>query len=160
MVLGAGVEPDGTLSDPSLRRAVYGITLARQGLAPLLVLLGGAPRDGGPPEASVRAALAQKLGLPPATILTETEAHTTREEAARLGQRLPPLGVRRILLVTGTLHMARARGVFERAGFAVLPAPVEERSLQATQPEDRLKLVRGLAAELLGVAYYLAAGYL
>lgn len=159
VVLSAGIEPDGMLSDASLRRTVHGITLARQGLAPLLVL-SGSGRDGGPTEAAVRAALAHDLGLPRERILTETGAHTTREEAARLSMALRPRGIRRILLVTGALHTARARLVFERAGFTVFPAPVEDWSHWVAYPEGRLELMRGILAEVFGTVYYRAAGYL
>lgn len=161
VVLGAGIRPDGTLSDPSLRRAVEGIALQRQGLAPLLVLAGPERRQApGLTEAGVRAGLAQDLGVPPELIATEVTARTTREEAARIGALLQAQGVRRILLVTGALHMPRARGVFERAGLEVLEAPVQQRSVDAATPESRLELLGGILGELLARLYYRAAGHL
>lgn len=159
VVLAGGLQPDGLLSDLSLRRALQGIVLHREGLAPLLVLLGEA-RGQGPAEARVRAELARQLGLSPQVILTEAGARTTREEAARIRALLRPLGVRRILLVTDSQHMARAQALFERAGFEVLPAPADDFSSAAVAPEERLRLVRRIAQEFVARLYYRIAGYL
>src|SRR4030095_3796986 len=49
--------------------------------------------------------------------------NTTREEAIRVQALLQPKGVRTILLVTNAGHLARARPLFERVGFAVHPVP-------------------------------------
>jgi uncharacterized SAM-binding protein YcdF (DUF218 family) len=144
----------------SLRAALEGIALHRKGLAPLLVF-SGAPTDERPDEAALRAELARELGIPAAAVLTESRARTTREEAARMKALLEPRGVRKIFLVAQSHHMARAGGVFERAGFEVLPAPVYELSLTGvSDPEGRLRLTRWVVEELLARLYYRAAGYL
>lgn len=158
VVLGGGITPDGTLSNPSLRRALHGITLYRQGLAPLLVFLGPA-RAQGPAEAEVRGDLARTLGISPEVILTETEAWTTREEAIRVGALLRPRGVRSILLVTDSQHLRRAQPLFTRAGFAVHPAPADDFSTHVRGPEGRLQLTRRVLQELLARLYYRIAGY-
>jgi uncharacterized SAM-binding protein YcdF (DUF218 family) len=159
VVLGGGFGPEGRLDAPSWRRLVHGILLYRQELAPLLVLSGGTPRVG-PSEPEVRARLAREIGVPPAAILPVGGANTTREEALRVGSELRPRGVRSILLVSGPLHLVRARPVFERAGFAVRPAPVEDVSLRPQKPGERLALTRILAQEIVGWLYYRLAGYL
>ena len=57
--------------------------------------------------------------------------------------------------------MARARGVFERAGFEVLPVPADDMVLVlSAKPEDRLHLSRWIAQEFLARVYYTVAGYL
>lgn len=159
VVLGAGAWPDGVLSDSSVRRALHGMLLYRKGLAPLLVFLGPGSDDG-PAEAEIRARLARELGIPPTAILAEAGVWTTREEALRMGAVLPAKGVRKILLVTEAHHMARARTFFERAGFEVLAAPVQEISSDADSPEGRLKLMRRMLQEFLAYTYNWAAGYL
>jgi uncharacterized SAM-binding protein YcdF (DUF218 family) len=58
-------------------------------------------------------------------MLLEGSSTTTTENAADTARLLLPRGVRRILLVTSALHMRRARGLFERAGFEVVPAPTD-----------------------------------
>ncbi|MFQ5847107.1 MAG: YdcF family protein [Candidatus Methylomirabilales bacterium] len=159
VVLGGGVRRDGTLSNSSLRRTLHGIVLHRAGLAPLLVFLGPA-RDEGQAEAEIRAELARKLGIAPGVILTESSVRTTREEAARTRALLQGRGVRTILLVADAHHMARARSVFERAGFEVRAAPTDELSSRASTPEGRFRLMRGVLEECLAWLYYRIAGYL
>jgi len=70
---------------------------------------------------------------------------------------LEPKGIRSILLVTGALHMGRARSLFERAGFEVIPAPLPDASCESVGPEARLGLTIGLAQEYLARAYNRAA---
>ena len=159
VVLAAAVDADGTLSSDSLARAVRGIALYREGRAPLLVL-SGTSGDEGPSEALVRAKLAQAMGVPSEAILTETSALTTREEAARISAMLRARNVRRVLLVTDSQHMRRARALFERAGLQVFPAAADARSGSATSPGARLRIARDLLGEWLALGYYRAAGYL
>jgi uncharacterized SAM-binding protein YcdF (DUF218 family) len=156
VVLGSGVMPEGELSDNSLRRTVHGIRLFRQGLAPLLVLLG--PEYHGAVEADVRARYAADLGVPAEALIVEHGGHSTREEArlvhARLGRDRPAA----IILVTGLHHMPRARRVFEREGMVVAAAPVLEESLRPEGPHARLALALAVAQEAVARAYYRVAG--
>jgi uncharacterized SAM-binding protein YcdF (DUF218 family) len=158
VVLGGGLEADGVLSSSSLRRAIHGILLFQQGLAPLLAFSGptyGHHRQ----EAEIRAEMAQLLGVSPSAIVTETTARTTREEAMRMATLLQPMGIDTILLITSYEHMARSRLLFESVGFTVQPAPVDELSY-ADKPEARLRLMRRVAQEWLARTYYRVAGYL
>ena len=159
VVLGASVEPDGTLSSESLFRAVRAIALFREGRAATVVFSGGSNR-GGPTEADVRAALGRSMGVPAEAILTESRALTTREEVVRIGETLRARKVRTILLVTDSQHMRRARALFERAGVRVFPAAADARSGVATSTEDRLRLMREVLGEWLALGYYRVAGYL
>jgi uncharacterized SAM-binding protein YcdF (DUF218 family) len=158
VVLGAGVD-EGVLGDDSLRRTVGGVALFRRGLAPLIVMLGPG-RRGEPSEAEVRARVVADMGVPAAAVIADPRGHTTREEALVCWEVLAPRGARRILLVTGAQHMPRATGLFRRAGFVVVPGPVDELPARATRPEGRLKLSRGLLRELVAWVYNRAAGYL
>jgi uncharacterized SAM-binding protein YcdF (DUF218 family) len=158
VVLGAGVD-NGVLSDSSLRRTFGGVVLFRRGLAPLLVMLG--PSDGlKPSEAEVRARLAEGLGVPATALIADARGRTTREEARVCWEDLAPRGIRRILLVTGSEHMPRAAALFRRAGFEVVPAPIDEEPGETTRPQARLNLARDLLRELLAQAYNRVAGYL
>lgn len=157
VVLGAGVSTTGTLSDSSLRRAIRGIELERQGLAPVLILLG--PKAGPRGEAEIRGQLARTLGVPAERLRLVTGGKTTREEAARTRETLGP-AARRVLLVTGSIHMTRARVLYERAGFTVLPAPVDDTAGGGVSPEARLALSLRLGEELLARLYHQLAGYI
>jgi uncharacterized SAM-binding protein YcdF (DUF218 family) len=159
VVLGGGMEGDGVLSNSSLRRAIHGIVLFQRGFAPLLALSGPPKRRSGRKEAEVRAEMAHLFGVSPSAIVTESTALTTRDEAARMAALLQPMGIYKILLVTSHAHMSRSQQLFENAGFAVQPAPVEDLS-DARRPEARMRLMRNLAQEFLARTYYRVAGYL
>ena len=152
VVLGSTMTREGMLGASSLRRALHGILLYRRGLAPWLVLLG--PRDaGGHSQAATRAALAEQSGIPSEAILTGEEMFTTREEAEGVRRLLAPKGARKVLLVTGGLHMRRARWLFERAGFEVIPAPLPDASCESISPGARIGLTLSLLQEWLARAY-------
>ena len=153
VVLGrGGADSDGVLTNRSLRRLMHGIELYRERLAPLLVLSGTGE------ETAARVVLAEGLGVPAAVIMQTSSVHTTREEAERIGELLLPKGRRRILLVSDPIDMPRARAVMERAGFTVLPAPTA--ATGPSLPEGRLALLRDIATELGGLAYYRITGRL
>jgi uncharacterized SAM-binding protein YcdF (DUF218 family) len=158
VVLGGGFRR-GALGDRSLQRLVHGIRLERRGLAPLLVLTGEAPAAG-PSEPEVRAELARSFGVPPAAVVALPGANTTREEAVRARAELGPRGVRTILLVSGSIHLTRARATFEREGFRVLPAPADTLYGVGSVAAERLAEMRALLRELAALTYYRLAGYL
>ena len=62
---------------------------------------------------------------PPGALLLEEHSSNTAENASMTQALLQPRGVRRVLLVTSALHMARARAHFEAVGFEVIPAPTD-----------------------------------
>jgi uncharacterized SAM-binding protein YcdF (DUF218 family) len=159
VVLGAGIGADGVLGDHSLRRALHGILLHRRGLAPLVIFLGPAHREG-PVEAEVRAQLARELGVPADAILALPPGRTTRDEARVVRDVLVPRGLRTVLLVTGGPHMPRARALFERSGLTVVAAPDDEVTGAAERPEDRIALARYLLQEAVARLYHRVAGYL
>lgn len=154
VVLGAGVNPDGSLNPASFVRLVHGIVLYRAGWAPTLVVT-GTPR-----ETAARARLASALGVPPAAIVADTIAHTTREEAQRVAAALKPRGARTVLVVTNTRHLVRAARLFENQGFVVNAAAADLSAESATQPEVRLELARSLVQEMFARAYYRLTGAL
>lgn len=155
VVLGAGANGD-YLGERSLRRAVHGLRLCHRGLAPVIVMHGPL-HEFWPPESEIRAALARDLAVR-AEVLALTGGRTTQEEAAESWHRLAPQGRTRILLVTGAHHMWRARALFEREGFEVLPAPVDEAAPAAARPELRLAMARSLLQEGLARVVYRLLG--
>ncbi len=73
---------------------------------------------------------------------------------------LRPRGLRSILLVSGQLHLVRARRAFERAGFEVHAAPALEIPLDAETAAGRMAVARLLAQEVGGWLYYRLQGYM
>ncbi len=154
VVLGAGVNPDGSLNPASLVRLIHGVVLYRTGWAPVMVV------SGTPAEAQTRARLAYALGVPPAAIVGEISSHTTRDEAQRIGALLRARGVKTILLVTNTRHLLRATRLFQNQGLVVSAVPADLSSESSTQPEVRLELLRSITQEMVARLYYRLTGAL
>ena len=161
VVLGAGMSPEGELSLPSLKRAVRGIELYKLGYSPILFLLGPARFEGYPSEAEVRRRLARTMGLDPGDIMTEENGLNTRDEARLSRERLLPLGIETILLVTEGQHLIRAVRLFENEGFLhVYPAPADDYSTNPPGPGGRIALMKRILEEQAARIYYRLAGYL
>lgn len=118
-------------------RLWYAVRLYRAGKAPLIVLSGGTVHTGEGPEAQAMQQFVADMGVPAGVVLLENRSTNTTENAAETARLLRSRGIRRILLVTSALHMRRAQGLFERAGFDVVPAPTDfEVSHRALGPRD------------------------
>ena len=102
-------------------RVVLGVELARKFKVPL-VLCGG---NGEPFTTTVRdaepmAAAAYAMGLPSKQALVENESRNTLENARAVRKLLKK---DRIILATSAYYMRRAKAMFTRQGFTVIPAP-------------------------------------
>jgi uncharacterized SAM-binding protein YcdF (DUF218 family) len=110
-------------------RLLYAARLFRAGKAPLVLFAGGAfPFLTVPTpisEAQASAQLLKEWGVSEQAILLEDQSRNTRENAVNSFPILQRRGVSRILLVTSAFHMPRASAVFRKAGFQVIPAPVD-----------------------------------
>lgn len=161
VVLAAGLMHGGSLEDESMRRTIAGIELYKQGLAPILVLSGRAnPEEPNMTEAQQRSILAQRMGIAAEAIFKEETANTTREEAVRISRLLMHRGLRKIVLVTESLHLRRAKLAFENTGLEVFPAPSDDYPVGMTGPQDRLWLASRIIKESAALAYYRLAGYI
>lgn len=76
LVLGNPSRPDGTPAPEQRERVLEGIREYRRGVAPRLVMSGGAAHNGWV-EAETMARFAQQQGVPPADILIESQARDT-----------------------------------------------------------------------------------
>jgi uncharacterized SAM-binding protein YcdF (DUF218 family) len=111
VVAGCRVRPDGAPSEALRHRTERAVELWRAGRAPLVVFTGGVGANP-PSEAEAAAAYARTLGLPAAAERLEDRSTSTEENAAFAAARYPDL--RRVLVVTDTYHVVRARRVFAR----------------------------------------------
>ena len=160
VVLGGGIRADGSLSLTSLVRVIRGLVLYGDAAAPTIVFSGAEDVGTTTTVAEAATEMARHLGVPGTAVLAEGRGRTTREEADVLTPVMRSKGIRRILLVSGGLHLRRAVPLFERRGFVVLPAPADAVSPSTQVPEERLALLKILAEEFAAGAYYRLAGYL
>jgi uncharacterized SAM-binding protein YcdF (DUF218 family)/lysophospholipase L1-like esterase len=149
VVLGGGIIGDCVLNLNSVRRAVRGARLFKEGRAPVLVLTGGMA-GGACPVADGMHDLIRELGVPSEHILVERQSRSTWENAVMTAPLLRTRNLQRILLVTDRLHMRRASGVFARQGFIVEPSavPVYEGHL------DNVSMLSAGIREAAALAYY------
>ena len=132
VVLGGGVVPlapeygNAQPGGYTAARLRYGVTLAKASGLPLAFSggMGWAASDGQTvSEADVAGRVAQQdYGV--ALRWNEASSRDTAENARLLAPLLQRGGVQRIALVTDAWHMPRSVAAFERAGFAVTPAPM------------------------------------
>ena len=121
--------------------------LARRYPHARIVLSGGIGHlltEGSRPEAFWAARLLERLGVDPARITLEETSRNTIENAVNSRRIANPKPGETWLLVTSASHMPRAVACFEKAGFPVLPYPVDYRARRA----DLLQPAESVAAGL------------
>ncbi len=147
----------------ALARLRYAAHLQRRTALPVLVSGGigaGADRNAGTALGdAMAAALREDFGVPVRWI--EGRSRDTSENAAYSAAMLRAAGVKRILLVTDAMHMARARAAFQRAGLDVVDAPTIFFSRHAFfSPSSWVPSAEGMRRswyaiyELIGLAWY------
>ncbi len=104
------------------------------------------------------------LGLDPARVVFEDRSRNTYENAVFSHARAQPQPGQTWVLITSAFHMPRAVGAFRRAGWTIIPYPVDynfEPDPPATWPMDflgGLSLLRHAMHEWTGLAAYWATG--
>ena len=115
VVLGGGKLPIDDWSRTTTR-AGTGLTLWREGLAPLLLVSGS-------DQAGQLAEGYGVSGVPAADLRVEDHSTNTHENARNSARILRANGSSEILLVTSAIHMRRAAAAFRHEGVTVLPVP-------------------------------------
>lgn len=136
ILLGGAVEAtesvarDQIVANDSAERVLDTIRLAhRYPSARILISGGGGTVFGtGTAEAPVIAKFLTSVGISKERLLIEDRSRTTDENAVFSMEMVKPREGERWLLVTSAWHMPRAVGVFEKAGFPVVPYPVDYRT--------------------------------
>ncbi|MBF0107531.1 MAG: YdcF family protein [Deltaproteobacteria bacterium] len=110
-----------TLSGSPMERVKYGAYLFDKTGLPILVS-GGDPLNTGVREGDVMKSVMEEALMTPVTWV-ENRSRDTYENAAFSYDILAKEGKTKIYLVTHGWHMPRAKDIFERFGFKVIPAP-------------------------------------
>lgn len=137
IILGGSQDPDASIHlgqpvlNQSAERLVVGRALARRFPDARIVISGGSGALAGSDTSEARAGALtlESLGLNPDRILIEERSRNTHENAMFTRDLVAPQEGETWLLVTSAFHMPRAVGVFRHAGFAVVPFPVDFRTL-------------------------------
>ena len=141
-VFGAA-EYDGRPSPVLRARLEQGFQLYREGLAPLIVTLGGSgdPRHS---EGGVGHDFLVARGVPESSIIAETQSRTTDESARRLVAIAEANHVHSILAVSDGTHLFRIHQLCERYGLTVYTSP-----RPVGRPIPRWARARRLAHEIV-----------
>jgi uncharacterized SAM-binding protein YcdF (DUF218 family) len=159
VVLSGGRYADGTLTESAIRRTVMAVRLYHNGLAPMLLFTGGTCC--GNSSSAGMARLARDLAVPAAAIVLEEHSRRTRDSARNTGALLRRLGLRRALLVTSPLHMARSQWTFQAANVDVILVAADDTDLRlVTSASGRAGLMEASLHEYIGILYYKLRGWI
>lgn len=176
VVLGGSVDPGLSRSRGQITlvaaagRVTETVVLARRYPEARVVISGGDGSlfPGGLSEAAATRDLLVDLGVPAERIVLEGNSRNTYENAVMSRAAAAPKAGETWLLVTSALHMPRAVGCFRKAGWTIVPYPVDYRTTlklrtsPGFQPglllADDLMLVTFAVKEWLGLAAYYALG--
>ena len=119
VILGYGLNPDGTMRTILRRRVLTGLTVAQFFPQSPVIVTGGNPQNGRT-EAGQMAGMLQLLGFPANRIIVEDRANSTVQNAQFSVPLAKQAGTTGIILVTSTTHQGRADGDFADAGGNIL----------------------------------------
>jgi uncharacterized SAM-binding protein YcdF (DUF218 family) len=137
VVLGGAIDPvlseaRGQVAlDEAAERITAAAILARRYPQARILLTGGEGTliQAGFNEADVARKLLTDLGVAPDRLILESASRNTWENAAFSYRAAQPRPDETWLLVTSAMHMPRAVGCFRRAGWSIVPYPVNYRTL-------------------------------
>lgn len=152
IVPGADIQSDGVIGVGTYWRTVYAARFWHEGGWRRIVVSGGnglapAMRD-----------FLSAYGIPPAAVLVENAANSTRENAV-FSARLLCGEKGRLVLVTSDYHMYRAVRAFRKAGLDVQPRPIPDLLKGLRSPLNRWPAFLRLCAETSKIVYYEARGW-
>lgn len=101
-------------------------------------------------EASAARLVLRGLGLGDDRVIFEKRARNTHDNARLSKALIKPKPSDRWILVTSAMHMPRAMGAFRKAGWAVIPYPVDYRTESKSRFRLRFSLTGGLAMAAAG----------
>jgi uncharacterized SAM-binding protein YcdF (DUF218 family) len=119
VILGYGLNPDGTMRAILRRRVMTGLTVAQFFPQSPIIVTGGNPQNGNTEAGQMRKMLLL-LGFPDNRIIVEDRATSTVQNAQFSVPLAKEAGTSGIILVTSTTHQGRADGDFTDAGGDIL----------------------------------------
>jgi uncharacterized SAM-binding protein YcdF (DUF218 family) len=162
-VLSMGIAPDGMMRGETLDRLLSGLTLAKRGLAPvMLVSMERASNGTRVSDSADLRNVTALAGAATSTILVDSVT-TTRTEALRMRAIARAKGWKTLAVVTSPLHTRRACATFEAVGFKVVCVPAAVRGsglYPGSNAEDRLRAFRSWLYETFATDSYRRRGWI
>jgi uncharacterized SAM-binding protein YcdF (DUF218 family) len=159
-----GVTSDGMMRSETLDRLLTGLSLARRGLAPVVLVSRESRTLGGKDvsDSVDQEAVVELMGNGARVIFVDSVL-TTRTEAILMRNIARPNRWQMLAVVTSPMHTRRACATFEAIGFKVVcvPAAVRGSGLDASaNAEDRLRAFRAWLYETFATASYKSRGWI
>lgn len=104
-------------------RLDHAYELFQRGMAPLIITTGGSGKDPKFSEGQVGRDYLEKLGVPDANLIAETQADDTDKSARRVAVILEANELKSALLVSDAYHLYRAKRMMEQQGIQVYISP-------------------------------------
>ena len=163
-VLSMGLTPDGMMRSETLDRLLTGLSLAKRGLAPVM-MVSREQRSFAGQLVSDSADLRNvaTLANPTARVIFVDSIVTTRTEAIRMGAIARANHWSTLAVVTSPMHTRRACATFEAVGLRVvcIPAAVRGSGLYpGANAEDRLRAFRSWLYEVFASSSYKSRGWI
>ncbi|MEW6008516.1 MAG: ElyC/SanA/YdcF family protein [Candidatus Omnitrophota bacterium] len=160
VVFAAGVGESGRAGQGYEERVQYGVQLYNKGYAEHLIFSSGYKFIY--EEPMLMKVLAVSLGVPQEAIILEEKATNTYENVKFTDEILKEKKWDSILLVSSPYHMLRAGLVFKKnaKGVKVSYAPILRSLYYDKKDGIKLRHIRGIIHEYLGIIYYLMRGYI
>jgi uncharacterized SAM-binding protein YcdF (DUF218 family) len=163
-VLSAGFTPDGMMSSQTLDRLLTGLSLARRGVAPTLVISRERRRHRGKVVSdSADQQNILTLAPPAGQVVFVDSIFTTRTEALRMKAIAQTRGWSTIAVVTSPMHTRRACATFEAVGFKVVCVPADAREAglsEGSSARDRLRAFGSWLYETFASSTYRRRGWI
>ncbi|MEO8530812.1 MAG: YdcF family protein [Deltaproteobacteria bacterium] len=153
VVLGAGMDADGTLHRSSILRVEKGVELWKAGIAPMMHFTGGQGTPGGASAGEQMAKLAMQMGVPPEATTWESLSQSTLQNA--LFSQLMLEHYKSLTLVTEGFHLPRAWASFRWAGDQTLSLAYSER-FRSVSPNSKAPQISMVLREALAFWFNLA----
>jgi uncharacterized SAM-binding protein YcdF (DUF218 family) len=159
-----GLTPDALIRHEGMDRLLTGLSLARRGLAPV-VLVSRERRSFSGQAVSDSADLQSIVAIAgaPARVIFVDSVVTTRTEAMRAAAIARANRWSTVAVVTSPMHTRRACATFEAVGLRVVcvPAVVRESGLYpGANAEDRLRAFRSWLYEIFASSSYKSRGWI
>jgi uncharacterized SAM-binding protein YcdF (DUF218 family) len=149
IVLGAAADSDGNPSPQQLARVTEAVHEYQRGVAPRLILTGGAARNRFV-EARVMARTAEAQGIPESAIFVEPEALNTIQNACYAVRIMKNHDWRSAEVVSSASHLPRAGLIFSR-----LPLQWRTHAAPPLSPQSAANLSAATSVEVLKTVRYL-----
>lgn len=149
VVLGSPADSDGNPTPEQLARVTEGVREYERGVAPRIILTGGAVRNRFV-EARGMARAAEAQGIPKSTIFLESEARNTLEKACNAARIMKAHGWRSAEIVSSADHLPRVGMI-----FSDLPLEWRTRAAPPLAPESAVYAAAIASTEALKTVHYL-----